>query len=309
MENNIVAKIIRDAIIKQGAKILLPYILATTVVMFMQQDVILMLTNKCKTVNSAHEISEAFENGDNHIEFTANKIVLVAYSGDEVYLCAIFPDGAVFFQTLNSKYERGDFDGENIRLKGIIRRAKLSEDIREWTAEINSATGLFMPECVFEESPISSVIFYGVFVFILIVGILKCVFDCVFYKGTKAYKSLKYINYERPEDARDDINYDYNKNKNEHIFENKSVFVSKKFMIMKYPAAFRYTKKLNKVEELMTRGRNGKLYNIKAYFDDDEAPVNFETKNENEMKQVINILRTNVLCANVSAANENDNNF
>ena len=319
--DNIVAKVIRNTAVKKSIDVF-AYMLGVSLVMFLDQDIFLTISNKCKPVNSVYEINQAFENGNNHVKFTALEILEsgIMEEGDTaaIYLCALFEDGALFFKTPKHQYRKGRFDGENIQLKGIIRKPKENENVREMFltgaaeligVQVTEINDELIATSIFEEAPYPLVYLVSATFIVGGLFILKYALNFVFYKKTKSYRSLEYLYYESLDDAEEEVNYDYGEEQDEHIFENKSIFISKNFIIMKYPAAFRNTEDLNDIDCFMKRTKYGSTHYIEAYFDDEIKPVRFQARSEYEMNQIINVLRTNVLYANASVANANNNNF
>jgi len=135
----------------------------------------------------------------------------------------------------------------------------------------------------------SELMFLFVPAFVLgLVNLLYRLQQIINYKFSKSYYYFKNFDYETPEDAEDAIIYDYNINKDEHIFENQKIFISKNFIIFKRTAEFRETKKLKNIVETIKED----LSLIRFFFDNDYVEFHL---NYREVIKLAHIVREDVL--------------
>jgi len=319
---SIVKNLIRKAVFKKFAKKMLA-LLIVSVFLAVSGDGFLKLTNQCQTVTSVHEAQEVSKKWHNYVsinldelfetgilEETVSKVYGIT-TKEEVtsnYLFAMLDDGILLVKVDYKDYQNGAFDGEHFELKGTISSItdnhKVYNDLRR---EFQNVIGDFPEDifengigmCVFTVSTLEdSALFFVFFSIIAITLIILLLRDFIFfvnYKSSKYYKSLANLNCSMLEDAEEKVGRDYEKNKDNSIFEDDSIYVSEEFLILKDSVLFFNTNDLRKVDYVVRYNKKYTTYRVLLVFASQEMAVGFSAYGPKSMQDIVIALKTKVL--------------
>ena len=276
-------------------------------------DSILMNIN-CKSVNSVYDIEELSKGINRYIEITHDEIYytgLMQRNSSKVhynYICKSFDDGILLIEIPHEQYRTGDFY-ENRVIKGKLTkfgsgkliRDELAEDIKNYpdyypeeflTKEIAHSV-LVMGDSDFSDN---NILLWLIFLFFLFTAVLffsaliKSLIAILFYKKSKAYRDLKNFGYGTLEETETAIINDYGERENNVLFENKKIYVSKKFIIIKSPVSFFKTDDVSFAIGKKSRYMKTEEHNVSINFHGGSS-ADVKVANHDEMDELVFILR------------------
>jgi len=115
------------------------------------------------------------------------------------------------------------------------------------------------------------------------------------YEKTKGYRSLENLNYETMQDAEEEVSYEYEHNQENHIFENKHIFISREFIVSKQPIFFMNTEDVSDVRCFTRTIGFITHYHVRIGSDYLGEYVDVQVSGNQEAEQIINILHKKVL--------------
>ena len=268
-----------------------------------------LVTGKYKTVTSAAHLAEYFNEGNQYVKIETNELydsrVVARENGKPIanYIWTEFSDGIVIIKYPIEKYNRLDFNAEN-KIRGLINlnsnhlidvnlvKFFSNLDIKNYDEVFVRYDRTIILDASLDYVSLKGnlivVCFIAIFIF-LIVTVIKNIIMILNYKLSKEYRALKLLGHETLENAENSIIHAYNKTQSNALFNDRKIFASKKYIILKSAVVFKKTSDL-----LHADGGYDRYYYVKFKFNDAKKPIEVKVQNANAMRTILFVLKAEI---------------
>jgi len=319
MPVNIVKKLIKEkAKIQMYVCLSVLLFMFTNVGMFQNQieDFFSLITGRHETVNSVAEFSEHLNSGKKHIKIETDKLHdtgIVARDGGKAvvnYIWVEFSDGIIIIKYPTKKFAKLDFNGKN-KIRGLISlhhaqliRSQMKTFFND--LEVKNYEELFAEQgqTFILDAGIEGISLKNILTVLFIVGafafltaiLIKNITAVWNYKLSKEYRALKLLGYETLEYAENSIIHAYNETQSACLFDDRRIFICKKYIILKNSAVFKNTSDLLYAKkEICVNLKAEEIYYVKLRFNNTKKHMRIEIPTKAVMEEIVLILQAEIL--------------
>ena len=260
-----------------------------------------LVTDKYKTVTSAFECTEHLNNGERYIKIEMDKLYPTRFLD---YIWVKIPDGILIIKYPISAYNKLDFNGKN-EIKGSVSPYNFDLTVetdnflaRKYPEFFTEHAEIFILDAGVEAisaKDIFTIVFTALVFLFFSVIVIKNIVIILNYKLSKEYRALKFLGHETLEDAENSVLHAYNETQSACLFDDRRIFICKKYIILKSSAIFKNTSDLAYVkEEVDYNLKNKERYSVKLKFNNIKKPMKIKIPKKSVMKEIVFILRAEI---------------